>query len=82
MREVEFACTNGSVKIIQYISGDADGDGETSLKDVVLITRYLAGWGITVDLDASDVNKDGEVSLKDVVMIRRYLAGGWNIELN
>ena len=66
-----------------FLFGDADGDGEISLKDVTRITRFLAGgWNITVDTAASDVNADGEVDLKDVVMIRRYLAGGWDIELN
>ena len=65
-----------------FILGDADGDGEISLKDVVQITRYLAGgWDVTVDPAVADVNHDGEVNLKDAVILRRYLAGGWGIEL-
>ena len=65
-----------------FILGDADGDGDIGLKDVVQITRYLAGgWDVTVDLAAADVNHDGEVNLKDAVILRRYLVGGWNVEL-
>ena len=65
-----------------FVLGDADGDGDIGLKDVVQITRYLAGgWDVTVDLVAADVNKDGEANLKDAVLLRRYLAGGWGVQL-
>ena len=66
-----------------YSLGDADEDSVIGLKDVVQITRYLAGgWGVTIDMTASDVNKDGEVNLKDAVLLRRYLAGGWGVKLD
>ena len=66
----------------RLVLGDTDGDGDIGLKDVVQITRYLAGgWDVTVDLTAADVNKDGEVNLKDAVLLRRYLAGGWGVQL-
>ena len=66
----------------ERIPGDTDGDGEVTLKDVVQLTRYLAGgWDAVIDLLNADVNGDGEVNLKDVVLLRRYLAGGWDIEL-
>ncbi len=65
-----------------FILGDADGDGDVGLMDVVQITRYLAGgWDITVDVTAADVNKDGKVDLRDVAVLRRYLAGGWGVVL-
>ena len=66
----------------ERLPGDADGDGEVTLKDCVQITRYLAGgWDAVIDLMNADVNGDGVVNLKDVVLIRRYLAGGWGVEL-
>ena len=62
--------------------GDADGDGEVTLKDVTQIARYLVGgWDAVIDLMNADVNGDGKVDLKDVVLMRRYLAGGWNVTL-
>ena len=64
------------------ILGDADGDGEIDVKDVVQITRYLAGgWDVAIDMTVADVNKDGKVNLKDAVLLRRYLAGGWGVQL-
>ena len=64
------------------LPGDADGDGEVDLKDVVQIARYLAGgWEAVIDLSNSDVNGDSKVDLKDVVIIRRFFAGGWDISL-
>lgn len=66
----------------ERLPGDADGDGEVTLKDCVQITRYLAGgWDAVIDLMNADVNGDGTVNLKDVVLLRRYLAGGWGIIL-
>ena len=62
--------------------GDANGDGEVNLVDVILIRRYLdGGWNVTINTANADVDGDNEVSLKDVVLIRRYLAGGWDVEL-
>ena len=66
----------------ERLPGDADGDGEVTLKDCVQITRYLAGgWDAVIDLVNADVNGDGVVNLKDVVLLRRYLAGGWDVML-
>jgi len=66
----------------EYILGDANGDGKITLKDAVIIQRYIAGgWGVEIDEKIADVNKDDKVNLKDAVLIQRYVAGGWNIEL-
>lgn len=67
----------------ERLPGDADGDGEVTLKDCVQITRYLVGgWDAVIDINNSDVNGDNNVNLKDVVILRRYLAGGWLITLD
>lgn len=64
------------------VNGDADGNGDVDLKDVVLLTRTLAGgWDSRVCTANMDVNGDGKINLKDVTLIRRYLAGGWNVTL-
>lgn len=61
--------------------GDVDDDGEITLKDVVLIRKYLVGdWDAVINEDSANVDGDNEITLKDVVMIRRYIAGGWDVE--
>ncbi len=64
------------------VNGDADGNGGVDLRDVVLLTRTLAGgWDSRVCTANMDVNGDGLINLKDVTLIRRYLAGGWDVTL-
>ena len=64
------------------VGGDADGNGSVDAKDLVLLTRTLAGgWDARICAANLDVNGDGAINLKDVVLIRRYLAGGWGVEL-
>lgn len=80
--EVQFATENGVVNISNRIPGDVTGDGAVDLKDVVILSRYLAGgWNVQIDESAADANADGSVDLKDVTLIRRYLSGGWNVVL-
>ena len=72
---------NGSVEITQRVSGDADGDGVLTLKDVVIMRRMLAGWeGYSINDANADVDGDGKVTLKDAVLIERYLAD-WDVTL-
>ena len=67
---------------VKTVDGDADGNGGIDLKDVVLLTRSLAGgWDIRICTANMDVNNDGAINLKDVTLIRRYLAGGWGVTL-
>ena len=62
------------------VSGDADGDGLVSSKDLILIRRFLSGYDFdtgttTVKVfSGADVNADGEINSKDVTALRRYLA--------
>ena len=80
--EVSFNVINSEIDIIERLAGDANKDGQISLKDVVLIKRWLSSeWDISINQSNADVNLDGAVNLKDVVLIRRYLVGGWGVEL-
>lgn len=82
LNPVELTTSGAQLSIVDHICGDADGDRELDLTDVVLISRYLAqGWDVEIDTDSSDVDGDGAVTLKDAVLIRRYLAGGWGVVL-
>ncbi|MBR6313459.1 MAG: hypothetical protein IKR49_02325 [Clostridia bacterium] len=82
LNDVPFQTESAMISIRSGCPGDADEDGEVTLQDVVVITRWLAGgWSVTINEVNSDVNRDSVVDLKDAVLIRRFLAGGWNVVL-
>ena len=55
--------------------GDVDGDGEVSMKDVLLVRKFIAGMVDSIDESAADFNADGSVDMKDVLLIRKFIAG-------
>ena len=61
--------------VAEVVYGDANGDGEINLKDVLAARKYVAGMETEIDLVASDVNKDGAVNMKDILLIRKFIAG-------
>lgn len=68
-------CTEG------LTPGDANGDGNISLKDVSVMIRKNASWDVTLDKDNADVRHDGTLNLKDVSLLIRYLAGWTDVRL-
>ena len=81
MQPYDLVTASGTVSTVR-IPADADGDGVVSMKDAVMITRWLAHWqGVTIDQASADVNGDSQVTLIDVILIKRYLVGGWNVTL-
>ncbi|MBQ3565628.1 MAG: leucine-rich repeat protein [Oscillospiraceae bacterium] len=57
------------------MSGDANGDGEVTVRDCAAIAKALAK-GAASDLPISaDFNGDGEVSVRDAAAIAKHLAG-------
>ena len=62
-----------------YIRGDADGDGEVTIRDATVIQRTLADIPTASFFEkAADVDGDG-LNIIDVTAIQRYLAGFENI---
>ncbi|MBE6562450.1 MAG: hypothetical protein E7660_01800 [Ruminococcaceae bacterium] len=59
------------------ISGDVNGDGILSTKDVLLIRKYLGGAESKEKLSilVSDVTTDGKITTADILAIRKYLGG-------
>ena len=57
------------------VPGDADGDGDVNMKDVLLARKLIAGMNPDANRNALDVDGDGEVTMKDVLLIRKYIAG-------
>ena len=72
---------DGSVTVYQSIVGDTNCDGVINSKDIVLLAQYLAGWGVTIDLNAADCNGDGTIDTRDAVLLSQYLAD-WDVELS
>ena len=82
LQSVAYTIQNGSITVGKRIAGDANGDGQLDLKDVIAIRRFLAGWhDVTVDAALADVDGDGHVTLRDCTLISRFLAGGWDVVL-
>lgn len=73
--QVEFADCSATITVVDYISGDADGNGEVNDWDSVLLDRYLAGWTVVINEYAADVDGNGEVNDWDAVLLSRKLAG-------
>ena len=79
--DVEFETVSSTVKVIDFVYGDANGDGAINTKDIILLRRHVAGkdpiTGISsVDVEAgADANGDGVVNTKDIILLRRYVAG-------
>ncbi len=77
---VYFETVDGTVTVLDYVVGDANGDGKLNNKDLSVLMRYLNGWDETVDERALDVNADGNINNKDYVILTRYL-NGWEVVL-
>ena len=69
-----------SVTLVDYLDGDANGDGAVNGKDVMILRKYFA------DLDdetgesgvklyyGADANGDGTVDGRDLILLRWYMA--------
>jgi hypothetical protein len=67
----------GSHKLLQYICGDADGDGSVDMLDILHLINYLYKGGPPPDPpEASDVNNDGSVDMLDILHLINYLYKG------
>lgn len=68
---------------VSTLKGDADGDGELSTNDALLVLRAAAGIEDTISTEAKtlcDIDGDGYISLFDARRILRAAAGLTNLE--
>jgi len=60
-----------------FLRGDANGDGEIGMPDVMYIVNYILGTPADdFDIEAADANSDGEVGMPDVMYIVNYILNG------
>lgn len=78
--DVTFATVDGAVQVLDFVYGDANGDGIVNTKDIILIRRHVAAKDpvtgeSTVAVQAgADANGDGIVNTKDIILVRRHVA--------
>ena len=69
-----------SITFTLYVRrGDANGDGKTTVSDVVFLVNYLfKGGPAPVPLESGNANCDTKVTVSDVVYLVNYLFKGGN----
>ena len=65
------------ITVYDNIAGDANGDGDVNIKDVLACRKAIAGLdpGALFLMTNADADADRELTLKDVLKIRRISAG-------
>lgn len=69
-----------SYDIVVY--GDVNGDGNVSIKDLLVIRKHILGASALdgIFLEAGNVNRDeNQISIKDVLVLRKYILGASGI---
>ena len=60
-----------------YTRGDANGDGEIGMPDVMFIVNYILGNpDSSFNILGADANEDGEIGMPDVMYIVQYILNG------
>ena len=77
---ITFYTEGGTVKIIDYLPGDINGDELVNNKDLTRLFQYLSAWDVEVNEQAIDINGDGEVNNKDLTRLFQYLSN-WEVEI-
>ena len=68
--------TNANINVVRYFYyGDINNDGMITVSDVILLSKYLAGWSTRFSHAVADVNCDGKLDIKDLIIIQQYLIG-------
>lgn len=78
--DVDFSTVSGTIKIVEGIPGDINGDRVVNSKDLIRLRKYFTGWDVDVDILACDCNGDDNVNSKDLIRLRKYFSG-WDVEL-
>ena len=62
------------VEMTNFVKGDANGDGEVDVKDIVAITEYMMGKEPeNFNIMNADVNGDGVINIADIIQITNQI---------
>ncbi len=75
-------CASITVLEGAVVPGDLNGDGETNLRDSLLLKKHMAGLSADMTLAAADINCDGVVNSKDNFALKSYLVGKIGCEID
>lgn len=77
---VNLAVVPGNIEVIDFVYGDATGDGTVDGFDVIRLKKYLANYDYDAETSTTeigfgaDANGDGKVDGFDVIRLKKYLA--------
>ena len=71
---VLFDLASGTVTLVPHTAGDANGDGEVDIIDLIRLRKYLVGAEPKIVEGNTDVNADTAVDILDLVRMRKYFA--------
>ena len=80
LEDVAFEIVPGQLEVVDYLYGDANGDGVVNGKDMLLLRKYMANYDYDTDTSTvtvfagADANGDGVVNGKDMLLMRKYMA--------
>ncbi len=68
---------SGTIRILERLPGDGNGDGVVRVDDALMVIQYVTGQSSLTEAEqaALDVNGDGAVTLADAVKILRSVVG-------
>lgn len=59
----------------EFISGDANCDGNVNINDATAVQKYVANIEVTdFSFEQGDVDADGKITIKDATLIQKYTA--------
>ena len=59
-------------------SGDANGDGDVNMKDVLALRLFIANLPVELQKADADVYTDASLDMKDVLLLRKFIAQ-WDV---
>ena len=77
---VTFQVEDGIVEVVDFVYGDANGDGVVNGRDVLLLRKYMANYNFDSETSSvevskgADANGDGVINGRDVLLLRKYMA--------
>ncbi len=75
------AYLNNNLPSINFVWGDVNGDGVRNSRDIVRLSKYLAGYDVEINLALADLDLNDKVDEADLTLLRKTCIGGYGISL-